>query len=583
MGEIMSSGKTTDRGALESDLARRDLLGLTAAAAAVTAAGGARAAAPPLPPRQHNAITGAGVPQPTAVIETTGGRVQGLIEDGVNAFRGIRYGAAPIGPLRWAPPRRPDPVDTVIDCSAYGAPAMQMATGTTASPVTDFGMQMAQVFTTPSELKIQNEDCLFLNVWTPAADSGRRPVMVWIHGGGFAYGSGGQPIYCPEDLARDYGVVAISLNHRLNIFGFLNLAEAFGSAYASSGTVGMQDLVLALEWVRDNIAAFGGNPGNVTIMGQSGGGAKVSILLAMESAKGLFHRASIQSGAGLTVGRREAAAKATAGLLAELGIPPGDIKALQAVPAPTLIAAAFAAQAKNSTGPRMPGMPGGGGGFGFGPIIDGVAITRDPFTPDAPPVSAGVPILVGCVKDEMTIFTAAAPWFGTMTEDQLKAFIAPLGAKGAALIEAWRKIRPDYSPTYLFVAAISSMFAFGNSITLAERKAAQHAAPVYMWYFTWETPVENGQFKSPHTIEIPFMLDSYRRVRAFVGPDPQAARMARQLASAWVAFARSGRPDCPEIPHWPAYDAATRATMIFNLRSEVVDDPNAEVRKIIQS
>jgi para-nitrobenzyl esterase len=582
MGEIMGSGKPTEKGAFESGFARRDLFGLTVAAAAVTAAGEARAALPPLPPRQHNAISGVGVPQPTAVIETTGGRVQGLIEDGVSAFRGIRYGAAPIGPLRWAPPRRPETVDTVIDCSAYGAPAMQMATGTTASPVTDFGMQMAQVFTTASELKIQNEDCLFLNVWTPATDSGRRPVMVWIHGGGFAYGSGGQPIYCPEDLARDYGVVAISLNHRLNIFGFLNLSEAFGPAYASSGTVGMQDLVLALEWVRDNIAAFGGDPGNVTIMGQSGGGAKVSILLAMDSAKGLFHRASIQSGPGLTVGRREAAAKATAGLLAELGIAPGDIKALQAVPAPTLIAAAFASQAKHA-GPRLPGMPGGGGGFGFGPIIDGVAITRDPFTPDGPPVSAGVPILVGCVKDEMTIFTAAEPWFGAMTEDQLKAFIAPLGAKGAALVEAWRKIRPDYSPTYLFVAAISSMFAFGNSITLAERKAAQHAAPVYMWYFTWETPVENGQFKSPHTIEIPFMLDSYRRVRAFVGPDPQAARMARQLASAWVAFARSGRPDCPEIPHWPAYDAATRATMVFNLKSEVVDDPNPEVRKIIQS
>ena len=270
-------------------------------------------------------------------------------------------------------------------------------------------------------------------------------------------------------------------------------------------------------------------------------------------------------------------------MLAELGIAKGDVKALQAVPAQALIAAAASAQAKAGTGPRMPGMPRGGAqNFGYGPIVDGVAITRDPFTPDAPAISADIPILVGSVKDEMTIFTAAEPWFGTMTEDQLKQFIAVLGPKGTALVEAWRKIRPDYSPTYLFVAAISSMFSFGSSITLGERKAAQNAAPVFMWYFTWETPVANGIFRSPHTIEIPFMMDSYRRVRAYVGPDPGAANMARQIASAWVAFARTGNPDCKEIPHWPAYDATTRATMVFNLKSEVVDDPNAEVRKIVQ-
>jgi para-nitrobenzyl esterase len=567
-------------------IARRDVLAIVAGAAAATAATTpARSAAPPslppLPPRQHNAISGSGVPEVTQVVDTTSGRVQGLVHDAVQTFKGIRYGAPPVGALRWMPPNRPEPATAVLDCSEYGAPAMQMASGTTASPVTDFGMQMSQVFTTPSELKIQNEDCLFLNVWTPATDNGKRPVMFWIHGGGFAYGSGGQPIYCGEDLARDHNVVVVSVNHRLNIFGYLYLG-AFGKPYESSGTVGMQDLVLALEWVRDNIANFGGDGGNVTIMGQSGGGAKVSILLSMESARGLFHKASIQSGAALAIGRKETAATATAGLLAELAIKAGDIKALRALPAQTLIAAANAAQAKNSSGPRMPGMPRGGGGFGFGPIVDGVAITRDPFTPDSPAVSNNVPILVGSVKDEITIFTAAEPWFGTMTQDQLKMFVGALGPKGPALVEAWRKIRPDYSPTYLFIAAVSSNFAFGSSITLAERKAAAHGAPVYMWYFTWETPVENGQFKSPHTIEIPFMLDSYRRVRAYVGPDPAAAQMAKQLSAAWVAFARTGNPDCKEIPHWPAYDASLRATMVFNLKSAVVNDPNGEVRTIVQ-
>ncbi|HXC56763.1 MAG TPA: carboxylesterase family protein [Rhizomicrobium sp.] len=565
-------------------VARREVFGLAAGAAAVVAASGATLAAEtaPPPPRRGRLEMGDGVPVVTKVISTSSGRVQGLVNDGVHTFKGVRYGAPPVGALRWMPPQKPVPSTVILDCSDYGAPAMQMATGATAAPATDFGMQMSRVFTTPSELKIQNEDCLFLNVWTPGTDARARPVMFWIHGGGFAYGSGGQPIYCGEDLARDHDVVVVGINHRLNIFGYLYLGEAFGDAYKSSGTVGMQDIVLALEWVKDNIAGFGGDPGNVTIMGQSGGGAKVSLLMAMDSAKGLFHKASIQSGPGLVTGRKEAAAKAAHGLLDELGIKAGDLAALQAVPAARLIEAAFAAQAKASTGPRLPGMPGGGGGFGFGPILDGVAITRDPFVPDGPAVSAEVPLLLGYTKDEMTLFTAGSPWFGTMTEDQLRQFTAPI-PKGPAIVEAWRKIRPDYSPTYLFTATISSMFAFGGSVKLGEAKAAQHAAPVYMWYMTWDTPVAGGIFKSPHTMEIPFMMDSYRRVRAFVGPDPGAANMARQIAGAWVAFARSGKPDCKEIPHWPAYDATTRATMVFDTRSKVVMDPNAEVRKILQS
>ena len=568
----------TDRGGV----VRRDVFALAAGVAATTVAGRAVAADAGLPSLRDNATRGEGVPEVTKTVDTTSGRVQGLVNRGTHCFKGIRYGQPPVGPLRWMPPQKPEPSTVILDCSEYGAPAIQIAIGTTAAPVSDFGMQMSQVFTTPSDMKIQNEDCLFINVWTPGTDGQRRPVMFWIHGGGFAFGSAGQPVYCGEDLARDHNVVVVSVNHRLNLFGYLHLGDAMGDAYKSSGTVGMQDLVLALEWVRDNVANFGGDPQNVTIMGQSGGGAKVSILLSMDSAKGLFHKASIQSGPGLQVARKEAAAATTKALLTELGIADGDIKSLQALPEQALVAAAFAMAGKGGGGPRMPGMPGGGGGFGFGPILDGVAITRDPFTPDAPAISANVPILVGSVKDELTIFTAAEPWFGTMTEDQLKQFIAPMGAKGAAVVDAWRKIRPDYSPTYLFVATISSMFAFGNSILLAERKAAQHAAPVYMWYFTWETPVAHGIFKTPHTIEIPFMLDSYRRVRAYVGPDPGAATMARQLSAAWVAFARTGSPDCKEIPHWPAYDGTARSTMVFNLKSEVVNDPNSEVRKIIQ-
>jgi para-nitrobenzyl esterase len=544
-------------------LNRRQLLTLAAA----VAAGGvpALSLAQAETKKTSGGEKGPGVPIVTKVVPTKYGRVQGLVNDGVHTFKGVRYAAAPVGELRFMPPQKPEAWTTILDCSDYGAPAMQLASGTTASPVSDFGMQMSRVFTTPSEIKIQNEDCLFLNVWTPNTDTKKRAVMFWIHGGGYAYGSGGQPIYCGEDLAREYDVTVVSVNHRLNVFGYLYLGDLMvGEQFKGSGTVGMQDLVAALEWVRDNIAEFGGDPGNVTIMGQSGGGLKVCNLLAMPSAKGLFHKASIQSGASPTVARKEAATRTAKAVLDELKIVPGDIKALQAVPAQTLLQAARKAGAMSG---------------GFNPILDGVAITRDPFAPDSPDASADVPILLGFVKDEMTIFTASEPWYGTMTDSDLTKFAAAM-PKGPALLAEFRKIYPDYSPTYLRIALMSALFGAG-SYTVADRKVAKGKAPVYMWFMKWETPVNKGILKTPHTIEIPFMLNSYNRVRAYVGPGDGPKKMAQQLAGAWVAFARTGKPDCKAIPHWPAYDSTTRATMVFNLKSSVVNDPNSSVRKLL--
>ncbi|MEO8114157.1 MAG: carboxylesterase family protein, partial [Phenylobacterium sp.] len=539
--------------------ARREMFGLAAAAAAASLPGLARAApvrkavkAPALP---------TGVPQPTKVVATRSGPVQGLVEDGIASFKGLRYAAPPIGKLRFMPPRPPEPWTTPYDATDYGAPAMQLAGGATVIATTDFGLQMHRVFTTPSELKVMNEDCLYLNVWTPGTDARKRPVMVWIHGGGFAYGSGSQPIYQGDGLAKFGDVVVVTLNHRLNAFGYLNLAEAMGPDYASSGTVGMQDLVAALQWVHDNIAGFGGDPGNVMIMGQSGGGAKVSTLLAMPSAKGLFHKAAIQSGPSLTAGRKEPSAAAAKKLLDALGVKPGDRAALEAIPAPEILAAV----AKLGGGP-------GGSGPGGGPIVDGIAIPRDPFTPDAPDVSADVPILVGWAKDEWTIFTAGEPWFGTMTEADLATRMKPLGEPGQKLLAAYRKAYPHYSPTYLWVQVISGRVMLGSEI-LAERKTAKGRAPAYVYTISWETPVSGGIFKSPHTMEIPFMLYNFDRVRTFVGPGPQPKQMADQIAGAWVAFARTGKPDHPGIPHWPAFDAKTRPVMDFDLKSHVVNDP----------
>jgi len=361
-------------------------------------------------------------------------------------------------------------------------------------------------------------------------------------------------------------VVFVSVNHRLGPFGYLDLSALGNDRYATSGNAGMLDLVLALEWVRDNIAAFGGDPGNVTIMGQSGGGAKVSTLLAMPSAKGLFHKAAIQSGPGLAVGRPGPAAAGAKRLLDALDVKPGERSKLEAIPAPDIIAAAQ----------KLGGGP-GGGGAGGGPIVDGIAIPRDPFTPDAPAVSADVPILVGWAKDEWTIFTAGEPWFGKMTEADLQARVKPMGENGQKLLAAVRKDFAGYSPTNLWVEMISVRVMQGSE-TLAARKAEQGRAPAYVYMTSWETPAGGGVFKAPHTVEIPFMLYSYDKVRAFVGPGPEPKHMADQIGGAWVAFARTGDPNHPGIPHWPAYDPKTRPVMDFNVKSRVVNDPWPEVR-----
>jgi len=512
------------------------------------------------------------IPVVTKVVKTTNGSVQGLVKDGVQVLKGIRYGAPPVGPLRFMPPAKPKPWKGAADATEFGAPAIQMAPPISASPATDFGRQLATIYPTPAEIKIQNEDCLFLNVWTPALGAAtRRPVMVWIHGGGYAYGSGAWPIYDGANLARKGDVVVVTVNHRLNVFGYLYLGQLANDAYAKSGNSGMLDLVAALEWVRDNIEAFGGDPGNVTIMGESGGGAKVSTLLAMPAAKGLFHRAIIQSGPGLRGVPKDAATRTAKGVLDELQIGAADTKALRGLPAEDILAAAFAAAAKAGGGPM-------GGMMRLAPVVDGVALPSDPFTPAAPEISANVPILIGSNKDEMTLFTAAEPWFGTLTDAQLvERAKAIAGAKAEPLIAAFRKLHPDYSPTYLLNQVLTANTMFAGSITLAERKSAQKAAPAYMYYLVWETPVVNGLFKTPHTLDIPFMFDNVDKARVLVGPGPEPEALARQMSGAWLAFARTGNPG------WPPYTAERRATMLFDVNSRVADDPNAEIRKILES
>jgi para-nitrobenzyl esterase len=510
-------------------------------------------------------------PVATAVVDTESGPIQGLVVNGIQTFKGIPYAAPPIGERRFLPPAPAEAWTDIHDATDFGAPAIQMYDRTLTG--SDISLQLATIFTTRSDMKIDNEDCLYLNVWTPALDGRKRPVMVWFHGGGYAYGSGAWPVYDGASLAKKGDVVVVTVNHRLNVFGYLYLAE-LGEEYAASGNAGMLDLVASLEWVRDNISGFGGNPDSVTIMGESGGGSKVSTLLAMPAAKGLFHKAIIQSGPGLTATSSESASKSAKAILAELGVDEISKHRLAELHTEEIVAAVAAANEKaRGAGPR--GLP-------LSPVVDGTVLPRDPFTPDAPEVSKNVPILIGWNKDEWTIFTTSEPWFGKMTEKELPGRAKALvGEKADALIAIYQRMRPDYSPTYVYNAIMSDSRMLIGSALLAERKAAAGGAPAYMYHLAWETPVADGIFKSPHTLDIPFMFNNVDRGVALTGDSPEARRLEDQMSSSWISFARTGNPNNETVPEWPAYDAKTRATMVFDVEPEVVNDVYPEVRKVL--
>jgi para-nitrobenzyl esterase len=411
------------------------------------------------------------------------------------------------------------------------------------------------------------EDCLCLNVWTPAVnDSGKRPVMFWCHGGAFTMGSGSAPFYHGTNLARRGDVVVVTVNHRLGPLGYCYLGDLAGEDYAESGNVGMLDLVAALEWVRDNSAAFGGDPGNVTIFGESGGGAKVSVLMAMPAAAGLFHRAIVQSGPGLRMMAREKATEHAEKLLKALEVSARDMNRLAALPFEQIIEANARV---NSNALR-----------GWSPVVDGRVLPQHPFDPVAPAISAQVPLIIGTNKDEATLFLLADAELATLDEAGLHARVAPLaGEATAALIAAYRYAYPQASPGDLFSSLMSDRMMRMHSITLAERKAAAGAAPVFMYLFTWETPILGGRLKACHALEIPFVFNTLERGGRFTGDSPERFALAEQMSEAWLAFARDGVPRYQGLPTWPAYDAETRATMIFDRTCRVENDPGGELRR----
>src|SRR5580700_8100589 len=502
------------------------------------------------------------------IAETAFGKIRGVDNSGIKIFKGIPYGANTAGANRFMPPAEPADWSGVRDALAYGSSAPQRDPAAPPRPP-------GTLTISGENLPAEGEDCLVLNVWTPAVGTAvtsarKRPVMFWCHGGGFATGSGSSPDNDGTNLARRGDVVVVTINHRLNVLGFANLSE-FSPAFAASGDAGMLDIVQALKWVRSNISQFGGDPNTVTIFGQSGGGRKVETLLAMPTAKGLFHRAIVESGAAVRVVDRDVAVHNAEQLLAKLGLDAKNVRALQELPVEKIMSAYFAVVKDN---PNVDPSFGG-----FSPTVDGKILPQHPFYPSASPVSADVPVMIGCTRTEMTLFSLDDPSaFSLNDADMRKRVTDLLGDHAPAIIDLYRKINPGASPSDIYFL-IASDYRYGApTMIAAQRRAALGKAPVYLYYFTWETPVQGGRLKSPHTMEIPFAFDNVKISARMTGGGAEAMALADKVSDAWIAFARTGDPNTPKLPHWPAYDAKDRATMVINNVSKIINDPLREQR-----
>jgi para-nitrobenzyl esterase len=502
-----------------------------------------------------------------AVVSTGSGIVRGYISGGIQTFKGIPYGDSTAGDNRFMPPRTPAPWTNVRDCRAYGPTCPQ--------PPRTGWRNDTQAFLFGWDDGYPGEDCLRANVWTPGL-TGTRPVMVWLHGGGYFSGSSRElPSYDGENLSRRGDVVVVSVNHRVGVLGFLDLGAA-GPDYAHSGNVGMLDLVAALAWVRGNIAAFGGDPGNVTIFGQSGGGGKVGALMAMPAAKGLFHKAIIQSGSELRYGAREGKQRLAETTLAKLGLTMDQAARLRDMPVERLIAAG--AEAVASLAPPPGAIVDWPDRINWSPIVGGPDLPRQPFEPDAPPQSAGVPLLIGSTRAEIGN-ALKSPELETISFEGARKILIPLyGDRAGPIVDAYRAAFPAAKPVEILAYA---QVPRTGAVRQAERKAAQ-PAPVYMYWFGWNTPVLDGRPRSFHASDLAFVFDNTDRCAAMTGGTPEARALAARMSDAWVAFARTGDPNHPGLPAWPRFDARRGALMLFDNEPVVLDDPDRAARRLTE-
>jgi len=500
------------------------------------------------------------------IVEIAAGKLRGTSSAGIYSFRGVPYGVPSAGPNRFMPPEPPLPWAGVRDALAYAGRAWQLPNRPKRRPVLE--TLLGPAVTTP-----EGEDCLTLNVWTPGlGDGAKRPVMVWLHGGAFGYGSGNRAVTDGTNLARRGDVVVVSVNHRLNIFGFLHLADVGSPAWAHSGNAGMLDLVAALRWVRDNIAGFGGDPGKVTIFGESGGGGKVSVLLAMPGARGLFHRAIIQSGAAIRVSTRERANALAEAVLREVGLRSSECERLQSMPAERLLAAI--APASHAVGrSRWPLLD----RYNFGPVVDGSDL---PQHPGEPAISDDIPVMIGGTREESAFFLADddAVWNSSLSEAELRQRVAAVaGAETEEVLAAYRMAMPQASPGDRLIAALTGSNFWIRTVLLAERYAARRRAPVYMYSLDWQSPAHAGRLKAHHAMDLPFVFDNVDAADTTAGA-PGARQLAARISATWIAFARNGIPDNPAIPSWPPYSSGERATMILDTGCHVAHDPDREAR-----
>jgi para-nitrobenzyl esterase len=534
-------------------IARRTLL---------AAVGGAAMAS--LANRRVGAQDSAGGP----VASTAYGKVRGRASNGILIFKGVPYGAPTWGQARFRPPSPPTPWPGVRDAFDYAPAAPQ--------PLPEPVPALFSSWTTDKQV---SEDCLGLNIWTPGLrDGAKRPVMVWFHGGGYALYSGSSNRYNGERLARKGDVVVLTLNHRLNVFGFLYLAELVPEL-SDSGNVGMLDLIASLQWVQTNIAEFGGDPGNVTIFGQSGGGAKVSTLMAMPAAAGLFHRAIAQSGAyarnaHLEATKPDEATRHARSLLSAMEIAPTEVAKLAEIPMEALIAASVKVQ-------KLPGTR-----IVFGPVADGRALPSGPWEPQAPACSARVPLIIGTTETETTLLVGAfEPDAFTLDDARLHRWLGMYLARGdiERVVTMFRASRPSASPSDLFFAITTAATLRKGTWLQADRKAAQGAAPVYLYELDWHTPVDSGKWGSPHALDAALVLDNAAVSQSMVGTGSDPQRIADQMSAGWLAFARTGDPNTNAIPNWPPYKPPERTTMVFNLQSNAVKGFRDDERELLMN
>jgi len=549
-------------------LSRRKALLLSASAGLGTALMGRAEAAPAAPPLSQP--PGHCSTPTSAVASTQYGKVRGYVDGGVLTFKGVPYGQNTGGENRWLPAKAPIPWTGERPTLVYGANCPQSLHDFTA---------VEQSFLQQWVDGYLGEDMLKLNIWTPSL-TGKRAVMFYIHGGGYSFGSSYElASHQGAQMARHHDVVQVSVNHRLNALGFLDVSQVGGAAYAESGNVGMTDLVAALRWVRDNIANFGGDPDNVMIYGQSGGGSKVTTLMGMPSAAGLFHRASVQSGGGGNPPASEQARALTRQVMVELGLQPNDIDSLRRMDWAVLNKAGNTAIAKLNPPAQGFGLgapPDPNPRVGWGPILDGQAVTERSYFEKAPEMSKDIPMLIGSVSEEGNRMSSRPS-----REEWQKSLARSLGdSKAAALVAAMIKAHPNKSIRTLSYG-VGGIGQRNNVQRMSRMKYEQHGAPVYQYYFTWQSPMleDAGAW---HTAELAFCFDNTERCKQGTGNTVQAQTLAKKMATAWANFARTGNPSQPGLA-WSPADPERNQTMVFDDQCQMLDDPEGELRKILLS